>query len=175
MFDSCFEVGSQTLLHCHERLVDERRGLRLEFELVAFMVSSTFFDGSVDWAVVMKEHSVHELPQQIHEASILVPITEPAVYRFVPAPRVGGDITPSQPTRQLIQATSLEDADFESVVWRDGRRLDSCGPGPSLSHGCALLVRTQKLPSISTFDLVWAVFQDGRPLALVHPAAKKVY
>ncbi|WP_164002027.1 serine protease [Pyxidicoccus caerfyrddinensis] len=173
--DNCFQVGDKILLHSLELKVDERKRRSFEFETYAFLATSTFFNGHIDFTNVVEPMSVHGWREVQVSKRILASINEPAVVRFTAMPMIGGDITPSQPSQLLLTATGFSRESFERVCWRDGRLWDPWGVGPALARGCALLMNKGGRLHMSGFDMFWAVLINRSLSFIVDPTRKTSY
>ena len=105
--------------------------------------------------------------------SVLALSSEPAVARFEPEFRIGGDMTPALPSHRMVELVGREG--FDRVCWCDGRRWDFWGPGPILSCGTALMCRSALLTGIRLYDLLWMVLGDGVPTHVVHQRRGLIY
>ena len=167
-----FVLGDQTILHCFEMEPPKGDDPLITTEVAAVLVSQEYFMGNVDWENLWEPLEVHGGEATTLKSTILASIQEPAIVRYRPEMRIGGDFTPAFPSRRMVQMLGNEG--FERVCWRDGRRWDLWGPGPALSRGTALLVRSVRLQLIHGYDLVWVVAQNSEPTYIVDPKRHRV-
>jgi hypothetical protein len=168
-----FVIGDQTILHCFEAQPPERGSHVRTAEVVAILVCKEFFNGQIDWEKLWERISVHEPAATPPTQSILASLQDPAVARFEPQMRIGGDLTPAMLSQRMIELIGNEGID--RICWRDGRKWGLFAPGPVLSHGTALLIETSRLALIRDYDLIWVVRQTGSPIRIVDARRRVVY
>jgi len=163
---TAFQRGDQTILHCMEMTPPVGTGPLDWHELVAVLVCKEFFLGPPDPESFWIPVSVFDREARAASSSLLAASSEPAVGRFEPQLRIGGDMTPAIPSNRLIELVGAEG--FERVCWCDGRRPDTWGPGPVLSRGTALLCRSDLLLRLTQHELAWAILHNGIPTHFIH-------
>ena len=172
-WSTAFEHGDETVLHCIEarpREGDSPLDLR---EVIAVLVCKEFFEGPPDPEGLFERMSVFDREPPPGVGSILALSSEPAVARFEPEFRIGGDMTPALPSRRMIELVGPQG--FDRVCWCDGRRWDLWGPGPVLSRGTALTCRSTLMRGLEQHDLLWMVLRDGVPTHVVHQRRGLIY
>ena len=142
-------------------------------EVIAVLVCKEYFEGLLNWNNLWQSISVFDSEPPVSEVATLASVQEPAIARFMPEVRIGGDLTPAVPSSRMTQL--LGNDGFERVNWIDGRRWEIWGPGPELSRGTALLMDADRVSLIHDYDLVYAIFVDEDLAYIVDQRRGKVY
>jgi len=171
--ESAFAIGDKIVLHCFEVEPSEGGSHLKMTEVVGVLVCKEYFEGSLNCDNLWQSISVFDSEPPVSVVAPLATVQEPAIARFMPEIRIGGDLTPAVPSSRMTQL--LGNDGFERVNWIDGRRWDIWGPGPSLSRGTALLMHADRASLIQDYDLVWAIFIDWDLAYIVDRRRGKVY
>ncbi|MCX6846960.1 MAG: hypothetical protein NTU84_10490 [Verrucomicrobia bacterium] len=162
-FTRAFMEGPEKIiLHFHEVRHDPSTRSTINVEAISFLKVPMFFNGSFDPKHVFKRRSVHG--QAVREVATgqIASVSEGAVVLFDEMFRVGGFMTPAEPSQKLLDVTRLSARSFERRCWQDGRNWDPWGVGPPRAQGCLTIMEGTGSLRASGYDLAWAVFVDGR-------------
>lgn len=172
--DDCFIIDGQLVLHCREETFDERDQEASRFEIVALLVPSAYFNGYFNREQLYERRSTHG--PLLSRSSILASAVEPAVVKFTDRRGcVGGSMTPARPSQKLLEASRALPSTFSRASWRDGREWEPVGVGRPLRDGSILTADPTISTNLAGFDLAWCLLQNGRLVALVDPARRRLF
>jgi hypothetical protein len=171
---AAFNLGPNTILHCFEFRPPEGGESSQTDEAVAVLVCKEYFEGHLDFDNLWEVGSVHSvMSSTVRASSILASSQNPAVIRFEPENRIGGNFTPAFPCATL--SDMVGSGGVERVCWRDGRRWDLWGPGPPLAGGTALLLESSRVQRLVGYDVVWVILRNNVPTRIVDVRRGRVY
>jgi hypothetical protein len=171
--ETAFVDGDYTLLHAFEATVASKHEQLRTIEIVAVLVFRGMFDGNIDLRHLWQNGWKGKANENQTESGLILTFQEPAVTRFEPKMRVGGDNTPAMLSSRIVELVGSNDC--KRVVWQDGRHWDAWGPGPPVARGSRLMILTSLLENIRDYQLIWVVLEDEMPKCIVDVARKTTY